>query len=91
MDADINAAINILHLGVYSPQNLKVECQWILLNFIVFSNHYLQYFFEGTDTIEPVNQHPRYFDLSKVDSHRLIIAERNKVANDKRQSYTKVD
>lgn len=27
MDADINAAINILHLGVYSPQNLKAECQ----------------------------------------------------------------
>lgn len=27
MDADINAAINILHLGVYSPQNLKAERQ----------------------------------------------------------------
>lgn len=27
IDADINAAINILHLGVYSPQNLKAECQ----------------------------------------------------------------
>lgn len=26
-DADINAAINILHLGVYSPQNLKAERQ----------------------------------------------------------------
>lgn len=53
--------------------------------------HYLQYFFEGTDTIEPVNQHPRYFDLNKVDSHRLVIDERNKVANDKRQSYSKVN
>lgn len=53
--------------------------------------HYFQYFFEGTDTIEPVNQHPRYFDLNKVDSHRLVIAERNKIANEKRQSYTKID
>ena len=49
--------------------------------------HYLQYFFEGTDTIEPVNQHPRYFDLSKVDTHGIEVIERNKIANEKRKNF----
>ena len=53
-------------------------------------DHYIQYFFEGTDTIEPVNQHPRYFDLSKVDTHGIKVIERNSVSNDKRKNYKTV-
>lgn len=48
--------------------------------------HYLQYFFEGTDTIEPVSQHPRFFDLSKVDNHGIPVIERNTTSNNKRKN-----
>ena len=50
-------------------------------------NHFIQYFFEGTDTIEPVSQHPRFFDLSKVDNHGIPVIERNTASNNKRKNY----
>ena len=53
--------------------------------------HYLQYFFDGTDTIESVNQHPRYFNLNKVDKHDIQIIERKSIANEKRQNYKKLN
>ena len=49
-------------------------------------NHFVQYFFEGTDTIEPVSQHPRFFDLSKVDNHGIPVIERNTTSNNKRKN-----
>lgn len=49
--------------------------------------HYIQYFFEGTDTIDTVNQHPRYFDLSKVDKRGINVVERNAISNEKRKNY----
>lgn len=52
-------------------------------------DHFIQYFFDGTDTIEPVEQHPRYFDLNKVEKHGLRVVERNAMANEKRKNFVK--
>lgn len=50
-------------------------------------DHFIQYFFEGTDTIEPVSQHPRFFDLTKVNNHGITVIERNTNSNDKRKNF----
>lgn len=58
-----------------------------LSEFGLNQNHYIQYFFEGVETLKPVKPHPRYFDLNKVDKHGIEVVERNSLDNEKRKNY----
>lgn len=46
-------------------------------------NHYVQYFFPAPKTLGNVNSKPRFFDLSKVDSHGFDVIERGVERNRK--------
>lgn len=47
--------------------------------------HYLQFFFETGETLGNVNQTPRYFNMSKVDTHGIEIGLRNENQNNRRK------
>lgn len=47
--------------------------------------HYFQYFFEVDETLGNVNNKPRYFDFSKVDTHGIEVGFRNEEQNNRRK------
>lgn len=49
--------------------------------------HYFQFFFETGETLGNVNQMPRYFNMSKVDTHGVEVELRNKEGNERRKKF----
>lgn len=74
-----------IHPDVTNEQDISDLCEE-LVEHGHSGVHYLQYFFDGTETLGNVSQTPRFFDIRKVNSHGLILNERNEIANFRRKT-----
>lgn len=73
-----------VHPDITSEDDISLLCKELSEQFEI-KKHALQFFFSGPETVDStLNQNPRYFDVSKVNSYGIELELRNSEGNEKR-------